>query len=174
MSSLGMVLLLRLIHILTGVFWVGGILVFARFVFPAAGALGPAAGPFMDQVVRVRKLPRALILAGVFSVLSGVGLYWRDSMGFKSEWMASPTGIFFGIGGLLAITALVIGVSVNAPTAQRLAAVSGKIQAQGGPPTAEQEAEVKRLQKRLGVVLPLVTALLILATVAMAVARYVT
>jgi uncharacterized membrane protein len=174
MSSLGMILVLRLIHILTGVFWVGGILVFARFIFPTARALGPAAGPFMDQVVRVRKLPRALILAGVFSVLSGVGLYWRDSMGFKSEWMASPTGIVFGVGGLLAITALVIGVSVNAPTAQRLAAVSGKIQAQGGPPTPEQEAEVRRLQKRLGVVLPLVTALLVLATVAMALARYLT
>jgi uncharacterized membrane protein len=174
MSTLGMVLVLRLLHILTGVFWVGGILVFARFIFPTARALGSAAGPFMDQVVRVRKLPRALILAGVFSVLSGVGLYWRDSMGFESEWMASPTGIVFGIGGLLAITALVIGVSVNAPTAQRLAALSGKIQAQGSPPTPEQQTEVQRLQKRLGVVLPLVTALLALATVAMALARYVT
>jgi uncharacterized membrane protein len=173
MSSLGVVLFLRLIHILTGVFWVGGILVFARFVFPAARALGPAAGPFMDQVVRVRKLPRALILAGVFTVLSGVGLYWRDSMGFRSEWMRTPTAMVFGIGGVLAITALVIGVTVNAPTAQRLAALSGKIQAQGGPPTPEQVAEVQRLQKRLGVVMPVVTTLVVLATAAMALARYV-
>lgn len=173
MSSLGMVLLFRLIHILSGVFWVGGILIFARFIFPTARALGPAAGPFMDQVVRVRKLPRALILAGVFSVLSGVGLYWRDSMGFRAEWMATPTAMVLGTGGLLAIAALVIGVTVNAPTAQRLAALSGKIQAQGGPPTPEQEAEVRRLQKRLGVVLPLITALVVLATVAMALARYV-
>jgi uncharacterized membrane protein len=174
MSSLGVVVLLRLIHILSGVFWVGGILVFARFIFPAARALGPAAGPVMDQLVRVRKLPRALILAGVFSVLSGIGLYWRDSMGFRSEWMGTPTAMVFGVGGLLAITALVIGVTVNAPTAQRLAALAGTIQAQGGAPTPEQEAEVTRLQKRLGVVLPLVTALVVLATVAMALARYVT
>jgi uncharacterized membrane protein len=173
MSSLAMVLLLRLIHILTGVFWVGGILVFARFVFPTAQALGPAAGPVMDHLMRVRKLPRALILAGLLTVLSGLGLFWRDSMGFRSKWMGTPTAMVFGFGGLLAILALVIGLTVNAPTAQRLAALSGKIQAQGSPPTPEQVAEVQRLQKRLGVVLPLITALVVLATVAMALARYV-
>jgi len=172
MSSLGMILLLRLIHILTGVFWVGGILVFARFIFPAARALGPAAGPVMDELVRVRKLPRALLLTGGLTVLSGIGLYWRDSMGFRPEWMATPTGTVFGIGGVLAIVGLVIGLTFNAPTAQRLAALAGRIQAQGGAPTPEQVAEVQRLQQRLGLVLPLVTALLVLATVAMALARY--
>jgi uncharacterized membrane protein len=173
MSSPGVVLLLRLIHILAGVFWVGGFLIFARFVFPAARALGPAAGPFMDQVVRVRKLPVALILSGVLTVLSGLGLYWRDSAGFRPEWMASPTGTVFGIGGLLAIVALTIGITVNAPIAKRLSVLAGQVQAKGGPPTPEQAAEMQRLQKRLGGVLPLVTVLLVLATVAMALARYV-
>jgi uncharacterized membrane protein len=173
MATLGFLWLLRLIHILSGVFWVGGFLVFARFVFPAVRALGPAAGPFMDQVVRVRKLPYALIASGVLTVISGFALYWRDSMGFRSEWMVTPTAMVFGIGGLLAVVALAIGLTVNAPVARRLSALAGQIQAQGGTPAPEQVAEIHRLQERLAVVLPLVTALLVLATVAMALARHV-
>jgi len=174
MSSTGVLLLLRLVHILSGVFWVGGFLLFARFIFPSARALGPAAGPFMEQLVGVRKLPNALISCGVLTILSGIGLYAHDSAGFRSEWMSSSTGTVFGLGALMAITALVIGVTVNAPVARRLSALSGQVQSQGGPPTPEQAGEMQRLQQRLGAVVPVVMVLLLLATVAMALARYVT
>lgn len=174
MASPGVVLVLRLVHILSGVFWVGGILIFARFVFPAARALGPAAGPFMDQVVRVRKLPYALISAGSLTVLSGFALYWHDSLGFRSEWVRTPTAMVFGTGAVLAIVALAIGLIVNAPAARRLSGLAEEIQAQGGAPKPEQQAEIQRLQKRIGVVMPVVTTLVVLATAAMAVARYVT
>ena len=61
MISAGVVVVLRLFHIGAGVFWVGGVLMFARFIFPAVQAVGPAAGPLMDQLTRVRQLPRALL-----------------------------------------------------------------------------------------------------------------
>jgi len=172
MSSIGVLWLLRLIHILSGVFWVGGFMVFARFVFPAARMLGPAAGPVMDQLVRVRKLPRAFIGAASLTILSGLGLFWRDSVGSGSAWAGSPAGRVFGIGALLAVIAFVIGVAVNAPAGQRLAALTAEMQAKGGPPTPEQSAQVQRLQKRLGVGMQVIAVLLVLATAAMALARY--
>lgn len=173
MMSLGVVWILRLVHILSGVFWVGGILFFSRFIFPTARALGPAAGPVMDHLNRVMKVPRALMSAGGLTILSGVGLYWNDSMGFKGPWMRSHTAMVFGTGALLAIIALLIGVTVNAPTAQKLGALAAQVGAKGGPPTPEQAAEMQRLQNKLGGALSTVTALLLLTTAAMALARYV-
>jgi uncharacterized membrane protein len=165
--------LLRLIHILTGIFWVGSILFMARFLLPAARALGPAAGPVMDYLTRVGRLPQTILSAAGFTIVSGLTLYWHDSLGFQSEWMRTPTAMVFGTGGLLTIVALVIGLSVNTPTAKRLGALAGAIQAQGGKPSPDQAAELQRLQARLGVALRAVSGLLVLAAAAMAVARYV-
>jgi uncharacterized membrane protein len=174
LSSVGVIWLLRIIHIGAGVFWVGSMLFFARFIFPSAMALGPAAGPFMDQLNRVRKVPAALLGAAVATILSGLLLYWRASMGFQGAWMRSPTGIVFGLGGLFALTAFFVGVLVNRPTALRLGELGAAIHAKGGPPSPDQAAEMQRLQARLGVALRAVATLLVLATLAMALARYVT
>jgi uncharacterized membrane protein len=174
MNSPVVIWLLRLLHIQSGVFWVGGILLFARFLFPAAKALGPAAGPVMDHLNRVLKLPIALAGAGVVNILTGLLLYWRDSGGFQGAWMRTGTGMTFGTGGLLAIAALVVGLTVNRPTATQLGELAGAIHAKGGPPSPEQAAEMQRLQTRLGTALRVVATLLVLATAAMALARYIT
>lgn len=174
LSSVGVLWVLRIVHIGAGVFWVGSILFFARFIFPSALALGPAAGPFMDQLNRVRKVPQALLGAAVATILSGLFLYWRASLGFQWAWMRSPTGMVFGLGGLFALTAFFVGVLVNRPTAERLGQLGAAIQAKGGPPSPEQAAEMQRLQGRIGAALRAVALLLVLATAAMALARYVT
>jgi len=173
MDSPVVIWFLRLLHIMAGVFWVGGILVFARFLFPTAQALGPAAGPVMNHMNGVLKLPNALISAAIGNLLSGILLYWRDSGGFQGAWMSSGTGMTFGTGGLLAIIAFTVGVTVNAPTAKQFGALAASVQAKGGPPSPEQAAELQRLQGRLGMALKVVAALLVLATAAMALARYV-
>jgi len=167
------VVLLRLLHIVSGVFWVGSVLFFARFLLPTAASLGPAAGPVMDHLTRVKKVPQNLIAAGFISILSGLGLFWHDSAGSQSDWMRSPTGMTFSTGAALAIIALLIGITVNRPTADRLGALMATIQAGGGPPSPEQTASMKALQARLGAALRVVAILLVLATAAMAVARYV-
>ena len=172
MFSSGIVVVLRLFHIGAGVFWVGGVLMFARFIFPAVQAVGPAAGPFMDQLTRVRQLPRALLGAGFVTSLSGLLLYWHDSAGFQGTFMSSVTGMTLGTGGLLAIVALTIGLTVNAPTARRLGALAAAVQAQGAPPSPEQSAQMQQLQARLGTAGRIVALLLVLATAAMATARY--
>jgi uncharacterized membrane protein len=172
MLPTGVVILLRILHIQSGVFWVGGVMFFARFLFPAARAIGPAAGPLMDQLTRVRKLPGALVGAGVGNALTGLLLFWHDSAGFQGAWMSSKTGMTFGTGGLLALIALGIGMTVNAPTARAMGELAASIQARGGPPAPEQAAEMQRLQNRLGTALAAVMVLLILATLAMATARY--
>lgn len=165
--------LLRLVHILSGVFWVGSVLFFARFLLPTAAALGPAAGPVMDHLTRVRRVPQALLGAGAINVLSGLALYWHDSMGFQAAWLGSRAGMVFGTGGVFALIAIFIGLTVNLPTAKRLGTLMVAIQASGGPPSPEQTAALRALQARLGSALRAVASLLVLATAAMSIARYV-
>ena len=171
--SPAVVVILRLIHILSGVFWVGSIIFLGRFVMPTIRTMGPAGGAFMTHLTTVLKLPRAQFGAALLTILSGLSLEWHDSIGLQSEWLRSRAGMAFGTGGGLAIIAFLIGVSVSLPASKRMGALLAEIQAKGGTPDAAQAAEVKRLQQRLGNALRAVMLLLVLATAAMAVARYV-
>jgi hypothetical protein len=163
---------LRLLHILGGVFWVGGAVVAAGFLLPTVRALGPAGGPFMAHLTQRLKFPLWMMGGSTLTVLSGIALYWRDSSGFSSEWMHSPAGRTFAIGGALALVTLILGMAIASPSAKRMGAISAAVQAAGGPPSAEQAAELAGLQRRLYVASLGSAGLLLLATAAMAAARY--
>jgi len=167
-----MLILLRLIHIVFGVFWVGTAIFNAVFLIPAVRALGPAGGRVMQELTR-RKLPAYFAVAGVLTVLSGIGLYWRDSAGFANEFMRSGGGMTFGIGGALAILTILLGIFVISPAAKRAGDLGASIAASGKPPSPEQVAEMQGLQAKLGSMGGLAAGLLTLTAIAMAVARYI-
>lgn len=173
MNDFSLTLALRLIHIVSGVFWVGSILFMTWFLTPALQATGAAGGALMQQLVRVQRLAAYLITAMLLTVISGLFLYQHDSMTYGSGWMHTGTGRTFATGALLAIIGAVIGVFVNTPTAKRMSALGASIQAGGRPPTAEQAASMATLQARLARFSYTAGVLLILATAAMAIARYI-
>lgn len=168
-----MLILLRLIHILFGVFWAGTAIFNAVFLLPAVRALGPAGGPVMQEIAGKRKLPVYFFVAGLLTVLSGFGLYWHDSHGFTNGFVRSAGGMTFGIGALLALIAVLLGVFVVTPAAIRAGKLGAEMAAGGKPPTPEQAAEMQRLQATLGKMAALAAILLTITTIAMAVARYV-
>ena len=45
-------LVLRIVHILAGAFWVGSALTVFLFLQPAAREVGPAAGPFLTHLAQ--------------------------------------------------------------------------------------------------------------------------
>lgn len=173
MQSLATVHLLRVVHVLVGAFWVGSILFMVAFLAPSVRAAGPAGGAVMHQLAEARRLPRWLLTAAILTIVSGIGLYWVDSAGFRSAWLRSGPGRVFGLGGALAILAAILAVVVNFPTQHRLTALAARVQGSGRPPAPEDAAEMQRLQARLGRTTMAVAGLLVLATLAMAVARYV-
>jgi hypothetical protein len=165
-------IVLRLVHIVAGVFWVGAALLITIFLLPSIRAAGPAGGEVMQQLTQIRHLPRYLEVATVLTLASGVLLYWHMSGGFHFAWFRSDPGLLFGGGGLLAILAGTLGFTVNAPTARRMGSLGAAIRQGGGPPTPEQAAELQRLQVRMFRASQLSAVLLVLSTAAMAVARY--
>jgi hypothetical protein len=162
------IIILRIIHIAVGVFWVGGAITTAFFVLPTVKATGAIGGQFAGQLMARTRLPTVLTAAGGITVLAGIILYggiWAGT-GF------SGPAVYYAIGGLIAIVAIVLGAAVARPTADKLAAVGRTIAGQGKPPTAEQNAERESLLNRLTSITQINAVLLVITVVFMAVGRY--
>jgi uncharacterized membrane protein len=162
--------ILRLVHIVFGVFWVGAVL-FATFVLmPSMKASGPSGIVIMKELGR-RRMPMIMMGSAILTVGAGIWMMILFASGAPG-WMSTTTGRTFSMGGALAILSLVIGMIVNAPAARRMGAIGEAVGRRGGPPTAEEAQELARLQARMGTAGVVVAILLLLATAAMAVARY--
>src|SRR5262245_35345132 len=133
--------ILRLIHILSGIVWAGGAIAVGWFVIPSVADAGPAGGAVMRGIA-ARRFPQIITVAGFLTVLAGLRLYWLK---YTAAWLGTPEGVMLSIGMLLGISALSIGVFVQRPTAGRLAALAATVGASGGPPNAEQAAEMQAL-----------------------------
>ena len=163
-----LVIVLRLIHILSGVFWVGSSIIFGFFIGPAVQATGEAGQKFMAQLVTKARITQRIVISAVLTVLAGGWLYWIDSDGLTSAWKNSGPGVGFGIGALFALIGLVFGIMIGVNT-EALVKVGSQVQ---GKPTPEQMNKIQTAQKRLGIVGPITTIALILALACMATARY--
>jgi hypothetical protein len=138
-----MVLTLRLIHIVAGGFWAGAAMLMGWFVAPAARDVGPAAGPFMQGLLKRNPADR-MLAAGVVTVLAGLWLLFLQTPTFR-RWQDYA----LAIGALSAVVALTVGLTRQRPTAKKIQNLGAAIAASGGPPTPEQGAEMAGLQGKL-------------------------
>jgi hypothetical protein len=168
----GATILFRLLHIVFGVLWVGGLGLLVMFILPAVGALGPVGGQFMQHIIKNTKLTTFMPAIGGVTVVSGFWLYWHDMSVSGGTFGASRQGMTLGLGGLLGTVALIVGGIMTGGSAGKIAKISSAAAAAGGPPSAEQMAQIGVLQARMRLGARISFALLLLAVVAMAVARY--
>ena len=103
MDERTLTILLRLIHILAGIFWVGSVFLIAGFLIPTMRASGPEGGRFVQTLMERQRLPLYLGVAGALTVLSGAGMYARMVTATHGAWAGTGPGIAFGVGGLAAV-----------------------------------------------------------------------
>lgn len=164
--------LLRLVHIVAGAVWVGMAVFVGFFLGPTMQEVGPDGGKVMLALQR-RGLMTLLPVLALGTLLSGLWLYWRASLGFQPAYLASPTGVTFALGGLAALLGYGLGIGVMRPATLRAAALARGLEGSaGGADHQATLAEIGRLRGRAGRAGRAVAALLLLATAAMAVARY--
>ena len=164
-------IVLRLVHVVFGVFWAGSMFFMVSFLLPIARDAGPAGAPFMRRFAQ-SKFTNAVAGSAVLTVLSGIWLFWLLSNGNKG-FMASGRGITLSIGALSAIVALIFGLVVQRPIGERMATLAAEVDAAGGTPNAAQMAELPDLQRRLVRGVRIIASLLLVAVACMAVAQYV-
>lgn len=166
------ILLLRLVHVLGGIFWVGAGVFNFVWIAPALAAAGPAAaGPVM-QTLQQRRLFVVLPSVALLTMLSGLRLMMIQSGNFGADYFRTGIGATFAIGGAAAIVAFAIGIFSAMPGQRRLAALAADMVGADESSRGAMQAEMGRIQRRLRVVGPLITLLLVFAAACMAVARY--
>lgn len=166
------VLVLRLLHIFGGVFWVGGTFMLAGYIEPTARAMGLDGGKFMQRFAGQSGFSQAMSVAAIANVVAGVLLYWHDSGGLQLTWITTATGVTFTLGGLAGITSAVIGFAITGSASTKLAEVGKQIASAGGPPAPEKLAQVQALQEKLRQGGRINTVLMIVALLGMSIARY--
>jgi len=163
---------LRVVHVGSAMAWFGGAIIGGFFLFPAAKALGPAGQSFMDQLMRRRRMGVFFPIVSLLTILSGAALYWRDSSGLDPDWIATPSGLAFTIGGIAAIAAFVGGMLLIGPSAAEQTAVGNEVAASGGGPTEAQRHRLERAERRMQLASRIDLPLILLAGLTMAIGRY--
>lgn len=167
-----LLLTLRLLHILAGVYWAGTIFFFATFLEPSLRDLGPDGGKVMIRFFE-RGYLTFLPVTAFIAVASGAWLLWITSGGFDPGWMGSAVGITLSTGGLTAIIAFVVGLGVMRPTAMRIWDLSRQVsQAKDEAARAALMAQMGPLRVRTGVAARIIFGLLLISVALMAVGRY--
>ncbi len=161
----------RLLHMIAGVFWVGAALMPTYFISLTVGAPREAGQGFMRHLMDQTNFNLVMWTSALTTVSAGAVLYWLDSDGFTSAWIRSGPGIGFGVAAVFAFLGLILGV-FQSRNSNAMAQLGGQIQSQGKPPSPEQTARLQSLGKSLAIGGKLNAAFLILATVGMAIARY--
>lgn len=165
------ILVLRLVHVLAGTFWVGTTVFTAAFLLPVLSEAGPAAGNIMAGLQR-RKLMVWMPIIALLTLLSGLRLLWLVSGGFSPVYFETSRGLTFALSGTFAVLAFLLGLLVGRPAMQRVGTLTQAVASAEGGDRDRLLSEVQALRKvsaRTGL---WAAVLLVFATAGMAVARY--
>ena len=167
-----LMVLLRFIHIVLGVLWVGSVFAMTIVLAPGMKQLGLPLDPVMRTLTH-RKFPQMMMAFGGLNVLAGIAMFYVLSHGHEATFFGSPFGRTLSLGGLCAILALVLGGAVQRPAMDKVGTLQADLK--NNPPKGDDPrvAEVARLQGRVVKAGQLVFVLLLVAVSCMAVARYI-
>lgn len=165
-------LVLRVIHVVAGVFWGGSAFFAAYLLLPAARAAGPAGGLVMRRLASVQKFPAVVVTAAALTILAGGGMYWRNTSLSGGTWVSSRPAMAYGVGALFAVIAFITAVTRMVPTVRKLVQLGAAIEASGVPATEEEASTIAALQARMWSASRMVAANVAITTITMAVARY--
>lgn len=163
---------MRLIHIVLGVFWVGTLLFIVLYLEPSVRAAGPDGMSVMKGIQGDRKLLTVLPIVAALTILSGLALYGRVSLGLNPDWISSPTGATLTLGAVASIVAFIIGVFIMRASTLKAGRLAARAEQAEDDTKGTLMAEVQALRLRARTSARVVASLLVIAVAAMAIARY--
>jgi len=167
-----LIMLLRVIHIFSGMFWVGFAFFNIGFLQPTVKATGAEGQKIMQYLTRKTRLLSTVYATATLTMLSGLIMYWILS-GFRLTFLRSGHGLVLTIGSIAGIIAWIYAVVVIRNIFKQMQVVGEKVQTQGGPPTPDQAAQLQTLATRLGKVGQVALVFLVISLSGMATAQYV-
>lgn len=165
-------LLMRLLHVVVGVFWVGTIMFAATLMMPSMRDAGPEGGKVMLALLR-RGYLTILPVAALVTIVSGLWLYMAVMKNAGPAWAGSMAARVYGVGAITALIAFGLGIFIMRPNGQKVRAIMEAL-----PSTPEGPARTALMDKlalprqKTAAIAPWIAGLLTIATICMAVARY--
>jgi len=140
----GELILIRALHVLPGVIWVGGASLMAWVIEPALRRAGPTV---QGSAMRAfgKRLTNTLLAAAGVTIIMGIALVVRAPGHEFADLFATAWGWAIGLGLVASVIASGFG-SMSARALRQMDAVSAGIR---GTPTAEQEAAMAGLRAQL-------------------------
>lgn len=166
-----LMIVLRIVHIFSGVFWVGFSFFNIRFLQPTVRATGPEGQKTMQYLTQKTRLLSTVYATATLTMLSGLLMYWI-LFGFRTSALLSGYGLALTTGGIAGVIAWIYAVIVIRGIFTRMQAIGQAIQAQGGPPTPEQARDLQALVARLNRVGQVALGFLVIALLGMSIAQY--
>jgi uncharacterized membrane protein len=163
---------MRVIHIFSGVFWVGASLFMVSFVTPSVIATGQEGQKFMQQLAFRTRFATTMLLVSVLTILSGLVMYWQI-FEFHLNALSTGYGLMLTLGAIAGWIGFIIAYFMQNRTIHRMKAISTAIAASGGPPSPEQQAEMKSLSETVSRGGQITSVFLALALLGMSIAQYV-
>jgi hypothetical protein len=164
-----LVVLVRLLHILFAVAWVGMGFTLAMFVGPAAGAAGESGLRFLRSLYVNTKLPVAIASVGGLTVLAGIILY---ILGSPSRF-SSTGNMVLGFGAVIGIAAVIHGGAVTGRATRAVAeALAQNVPADNQPIQTDKLPALRDSMMALASHSRISFILTVVALIAMGTARY--
>lgn len=165
-------IVLRLVHVLGGMLWIGVGLYNTFILLPAMVEAGPAVANAVTTGLQKRKVFTLLPAIAGLTILSGIRLMQITSGGFSPEYFASTMGRTFAGGGLAAILALVLGVVIVRPAMMKAGTLAASRAAAPENARAAIDAQIVAARSAGATWSMVVSLLMLAAAIAMAIARY--
>lgn len=165
-------LVMRVLHVFLGVFWAGTLMFAAVYLLPGMREAGPASVRVLVGMQR-RGYFTAMPIAALLTVVSGFWLYGNLIQTGGPAWAGSMAARVYGVGAAAGVIALLFGVFWLRPTSINIVRVADRLSAAApGAEREELEQELTRHRMRSTSAMHWVAGLLAIATVCMALARY--
>lgn len=165
-------IILRIVHIFSGVFWVGVSFFNIGFFQPTVQGTGNEGRKVMQYLTSQTRFTITVYTAATLSLLSGWTMY-GILFGFRLSVLSSGYGLLLSIGGLAGTIAWVIAIFFVRRVLSQMAAIGKSIQEQGGVPTPEQGSQMQASSAQLMKMGQWGVWLMVVALLGMSVAQYV-
>lgn len=161
---------LRVLHFVFGVFWVGTVFFLTLIFQPRLQRLGPAVQRPVMGALTPALIP-AMMASSIITIGSGLALTLIMRWGTLGVFLASDWGWAMLIGTATTVGAVTVGFGFATPTARSMAKLGQSIQ--GRAPAPAELQELNRLARRFEALSRTNVVLLLIAVGTMAVARFI-
>lgn len=164
-------IIMRVIHILAGIFWVGFAIFNLAFLQPTIRATGIEGQKTLQYLMRNTRLMSTIYIAATLTMLTGV-LQLGYVSHMQSSFMNSGWGLTITIGSVAGIIAWFIALHLIRKIFNRMGVVGQTLQSQGDTPDPALQGEMQTLTAKLVSTGKVALVFMVISVVGMASARY--